>query len=73
MLASDMSARIDTNKTSGLRECVICNYWYFLETNFRFEPRACGGCHDLMQKAMNFNYVATVSDKGICFIFILLR
>ena len=38
--------------------------WYFLDKNFKYEPYLCNGCHDLMQKAMNFNDVAIVSVKG---------
>ena len=41
----------------------ICHYWYFLDKNFTYEPCLCNGCHDLMQKAMNFNDVAIVSVK----------
>ena len=33
---------------------MICHYWYFLDKNFKNEPYLCNGCHDLMQKAMNF-------------------
>ena len=36
----------------------------FLHKNFIYEPYLCNGCHDLMQKAMNFNDVAIVSIKG---------
>ena len=28
------------------------------------KSKKCNGCQDLMQKAMNFNYVAIVSVKG---------
>ena len=38
--------------------------WYFLDKNFKYEPYLCNGCHDLMQKAINFNNVAVVSVKG---------
>ena len=38
--------------------------WYFLDKNFNYESYLCDGCHDLMQKAMNFNDVAIVSIKG---------
>ena len=43
--------------------------WYLsllvlLDKNFKCEPFLCKGCHDLMQKAMNFNNVAIVSVKG---------
>ena len=30
----------------------IGHYWYFLKTNFRFQPKVCNGCHDLMQKVL---------------------
>ena len=57
----DISEGIDANKTSALKECNICHYWYFLDKNFNYEPYLCNGCHDLMQKAKN---VAIVSIKG---------
>ena len=59
----DISERIDINNTNASKECDICHYWYFLDKNFKYEPYLCNGCHDLMQKAMNFN-VAIVSIKG---------
>ena len=59
----DISEGIDINKTNASKECDICYYWYFLDKNFNYESCFCNGCHDLMQKAMNFNDVATVSIK----------
>ena len=52
------------NKTNASKECDICHYWYFLDKNFNYEPYLCNGCHNLMQRAMNFNDVAIVSIKG---------
>ena len=60
----DISEGIDTNKTRESKKCDICHYWYFLDEHFCYEPYICSGCHDLMQKAMNFNDVAIVSIKG---------
>ena len=60
----DISEAIHGNKSSKSKECDICHYWYFLDKNFEYEPYFCNGCHDLMQKAMNFNDVAVVSIKG---------
>ena len=34
-----------------------------IEFTFNYEPYLCNGCHDLMQKAMNFDDVAIVSIK----------
>ena len=67
----DISERIDINKANASKECDICHYWYFLDKNFKYDPYLCNGCHDLMQKAINFNNVAifsvTESDHRIHF------
>ena len=52
----DISEEIDLNKSGGGgggQKSVIF-----------YEPYLGNGCHDLMQKAMNFNDVAIVSIKG---------
>ena len=59
-----VSEGIDINKTSASKEFDICHYWYFLDKSFNYEPFLCNGCHDLMQKAMNFKNVAIMSIKG---------
>ena len=61
---ADISERIDINKINASKECDICDYWYFLDKGFKYEPYLCNGCHDLMQKAVNFNGVAIASLKG---------
>ena len=43
----------------------ICHYWYFLDKAFKYGPFLCDGCHDLMQKAINFDDFANFSVKGI--------
>ena len=43
----DMSKRIDVDKTSESRKCIICNYYYFHKVNFRFKPKVSDSCHDL--------------------------
>ena len=48
----DISEGIDV-KTSALKECDICHYWYFKDVGFKYEPYLCNGCHDLMQKAIS--------------------
>ena len=61
----DISEGVDVNKTNLSKECDICHYWYFKDIGFKYEPYLCNGCHDLMQKAMSFNNVATAYVKGI--------
>ena len=60
----DITDGIVINKTSASKEFDICHYWYFLDKSFNHEPYLCNGCHDLMQKAMNFDDVAIASIKG---------
>ena len=60
----DISEGIDINKTNTSKECDICHYWNFLDKGFQYEPYLYNGCHDLMQKTMNFNDVAVASIKG---------
>ena len=60
----DISEVIDINKIITSKECDICHYWYFKDIGFKYEPYLCNGCHDLMQKTMNFNDVTIVSIKG---------
>ena len=50
-------------KKNASKECEICHYWYFLDKGFKYEPYLCNGCHNLMQKAMNFNDFAIVSIR----------
>ena len=60
----DISEAIDTNKTNALKDVifVIIDILKILVLSMR--PYLCKGCHDLMQKALNFNDFAIVSDKG---------
>ena len=61
----DISEGIDINKSNDKsKDCGILYYWYFLDRNFSYQKYLCNGCHDLMQRAMNFNDVAFVSIKG---------
>ena len=43
----DVSEAMDTNKTGGLSECIICHYLFFLTINFRFQRNVYNGYHDL--------------------------
>ena len=44
----DVSELIDVNKTSALKECELCHYWFFKDIEFKFEEHACNKCHDLL-------------------------
>ena len=57
----DISEGIDVNKTNLSKECDICHYWYFKDIGFKYEPYLCNWCHDLLQKSMSFDNIATVT------------
>ena len=44
----DISKGIDIDKTSALKECMICHHWYFKDIEFKFKSNICnkyhGGC-----------------------------
>ena len=37
----DVSEGIKFNKTSALKKCDICHYWYFLDKGFKFQRYVC--------------------------------
>ena len=41
-----VSEDLNANKTAGLREYIICHYYYFLRINFRFPWKVSNGFHD---------------------------
>ena len=41
----DVSEGIDVNKRSASKECNICQYWYFPNYSFKFQPNVCNRCH----------------------------
>ena len=53
-----VSEGIDTNKTSALKECMLCNYWYFKDLGFKFEPHVCNKSHDVIVTAYELKNIA---------------
>ena len=48
----NVSEGIDVNKTSASKECHIYHYWDFLNDSFKFQPKVCNRCHDLLIMSM---------------------
>ena len=47
----DINDGIDVNKNKLVsKECIICNYWYFINRNFNYQRCICDGCHDMSLK-----------------------
>ena len=64
--------RIDVDKASASKECIICHYWYFLDKIFRFQPTACNDCHDVLMMSIDINNIAILNIHSInycCIIF----
>ena len=62
----DFSERIDTNKTSAPKKCMLCYYWYFKDVGFKFEPHVCNKCHVLMT-AYELKNMVIVNIKRVDF------
>ena len=56
-----VSEGIDTNKTSASKECMLCNYWYFKDPGFKFEPHICNKSHDVLVTAYELKNIAKSS------------
>ena len=42
----DKSEGIDFNKAEDSVKFMICNYYYFKDIGFKYQPCVCNGCHD---------------------------
>ena len=67
----NVSEGIDTNKTSASKECMLCHYWYFKDVGFKFEPRVCSKCHDVLIAAYELKNIAILNVKGVDFRWLL--
>ena len=47
----DISERTNINKTSALKECMFCHYWYFKDVGYKFKPHVCSKCHKVLMAA----------------------
>ena len=53
----DISQGIDFDKTNKSVECMICDYWYFRDIGFKYQPYVCNECHDfsiIVQNLVDF-------------------
>ena len=59
----DISDGIDVNKSDKSKECMLCDYWYFLDKNFSDRPYICDGCYNMVQKCNKLKNIAIVHVK----------
>ena len=60
----DVSEGININKTSELKECIFCHYWYFKDS-FKFQPYLCNGCHAVSMMAYELKNIAILNAKDV--------
>ena len=60
----DVSEGNDVNKTSASKQYDVCQYWYFLNYSFKFQPNLCNNCHDLLMMSVNLSDIAILNIKG---------
>ena len=60
----DISEGIDVNKTSALKECDVCHYWYFLNYSFKFQSNVCNRCHDLLMMSKKICHITILNING---------
>ena len=77
------SGFIDFNKGENSVKCMICNYYYFKDIGFKYQPYVCNGCHDFSVTVQNLNdffvaaiknvnyrvYITGVDEKQLFFLF----
>ena len=67
----DASEGIDTNKTSGSKECIFCHYWYFKDVSYKFQPYVCNGCHAVSMMDYELKNIAILNAKDVDYMCIL--
>ena len=59
----NVSEEIDGNKSNKWRECMIRQYWYFLNGNYKYKPEVCNGCHDISMMTFESEDIAILNVK----------
>ena len=61
----DKSEGIDFNKRENSVKCMICNYYYFKDIGFKYQPYVCNGCHDFSMTVQNLSEFFVVTIKNV--------
>ena len=61
----DKTEGIDFNKRKDSIICMICNYHYFKDIGFKYQPYVCNPCHDFSMRVQNLSDFLIVTIKNI--------
>ena len=61
----DNSEGIDPDKTNGSLKCMICGYYYFKNTGFKYQPYVYYGCHDFNMVVKNLSDFLILKIKNV--------
>ena len=61
----NISEEIAINKTSASKKCMLCQYWYFKDVGYKFEPHVCNKCHNVLMTAYELKNIAILNVKGV--------
>ena len=61
----DINEGIDVNKNKLVsKECIICNYWYFINRDVNYQRYVCDGCHDMSLKTSSMHNLVIGYNNG---------
>ena len=52
---------IGINKSNKSKKCMICNYWYFKDIGYNFQPYICNVCHDVSMMAYDVKNIDAIN------------
>ena len=64
----DKSEGIDFNKGENSVKCIICNYYYFKYSGFKYQPYVCNVCHDFSMTLENLSDFFVVTIENVDYI-----
>ena len=67
----DVSEGTDINTSNKSKEWLVCHYWYFEDTGYKFELYVCNKCHDISMMDFELENMAVLNKKGVdyrCFL-----
>ena len=52
------SSDVNTSKTS--KECMVCDFWDFVDKRYRFQGFVCNYCHNILMMSMDLSDIAII-------------